>query len=173
MAKLKFSGSETWALVNTDTGELGTPEDVLEFAASLTPSPPTEKKRSNFAVLYPLKFYGMVNAIGSKKMEVISYIIKHMGADNVLIATAKEIAEQTRISEITVKRTLQALAKANLIHRRPGVIMLNPQLLNRKHRAGEYKLMLKFDEIERSGNDDGKRPAKDDKPPEKQEPPQS
>lgn len=162
--KTEYVGTFEYERVDKETGEVESAE-VVEFLRRL-PDEPTDKKqkRSNFAVLYPLKFYGLINSIGSKKMEVIGYIIKHMGADNVLIATAKEIAGKCGASEKTVKRTLQALAKANLIHRRPGVIMLNPQLLNRKHKAGEYKLMLKFEEIgdEKSGL------AKDNPPPENQ-----
>ena len=80
-------------------------------------------------------------------MTVISYIVKNMSADNVLIATAKEIAEKSGVSKHTVERTLRELAQANLIHRRPGVIMLNPRLLNRKHSQGEYRLMVKYEEM--------------------------
>lgn len=165
MKSLKFSGKENWILVNPDTGEVGKPEEILEFTASDTD---TSQKRSNFAILYPLKFYGLINAIGSKKMEVISYIIKNMGADNILIATSTEIAKKVQVSKNTVDRTLQALEKANLIHRRPGVIMLNPKLLNRKHRAGEYKLLLKYDNIGADNN--GRQNAKsDDTPPQEPE----
>lgn len=145
--KTEFVGTFEYERVDKETGEVESAE-VVEFLRRLPDVPTNDKqKRSNFAVLYPLKFYGLINAIGSKKMEVISFIIRHMGADNVLIATAKEIAQKSGVSKHTVERTLQALANANLIHRRPGVIMLNPQLLNRKHKAGEYKLMLKFEEI--------------------------
>lgn len=165
---LEYGGTFEWSKIDLETGEV-LKDDVVEFLRRLPNEPPENKqKRSNFAVLYPLKFYGLINAVGSKKMEVIGYIIKNMGADNVLIATAKEIAEKCGASKHTVERTLQALAKANLIHRRPGVIMLNPQLLNRKHKAGEYKLMLKFEKI--GADKDGS--SKDNPPPQSNEAPQ-
>lgn len=169
MKNIKFSGLESWQLVNTDTGEVKPPEDIIEFVDGNGGQLPVEAKRANFAILYPLKFYGLVNAVGSKKMEVISYIVKHMGADNVLIATEKEIAQNAKVGKRTVERTLKALANANLIHRRPGVIMLNPLLMNRKHRSGEYRLMLKYEDIG-GNNDDGRiHDSQPDPPPQEQD----
>lgn len=167
---IRYDKTGDWQLINRDTGEVGTPEEIIEFAASVSGG--AKNKRGNFSILYPLKFYGLIDAVGSKKMLVIEYIIKNMGADNVLIATSQEITDKIGVSKNTVDRTLQALTKANLIRRRPGIIMVNPQLINRKHRAGEIKLMLKFDSLERSDskherqNDSGA-----DTPPEEQEPP--
>lgn len=168
---IKYDKTREWQLINTETGEVGTKEEIIEFAASVKTG--AKNKRGNFSILYPLKFYGLIDAVGNKKMMVIEYIIKHMGADNVLIATSQEIADKIGVSNITVKRTLQALAKANLIRRRPGIIMVNPQLINRKHRAGEIKLMIKFDEIERSKNNGRQKDSRADTPQEEPEPPQN
>lgn len=147
MAKLEYSGTYEWSKVDTDTGEV-TSAEVVEFLRRLPDEKPDNtQRRSNFAILYPLQFYGLINSVGNKKMEVISYIIRHMSADNVLIATSAQIAKKANVSKNTVDRTLQALEKANLIRRKPGIIMLNPQLINRKHKPGEFRLMVKYDEI--------------------------
>ncbi|MDK7194606.1 replication/maintenance protein RepL, partial [Lactobacillus gasseri] len=65
-----------------------------------------------------------------------------------MIATVREIAEGTNTSTKTVNTTLKILEEGNIIKRRTGALMLNPELLMRGDDQKQKYLLLEFGNFE-------------------------
>ncbi|WP_241958461.1 replication/maintenance protein RepL, partial [Mammaliicoccus sciuri] len=95
--------------------------------------------QGNFVKAYIKGLVMMLDVVGGSKLKVVNYLLENLRlSDNKLIATQREIAEETNVSVKTVTNTLKILEEGNIIKRRTGVTMLNPQILVRgddnKHR---------------------------------------
>ena len=72
-----------------------------------------------------------------------------------MIATTREIAKATGTSLQTVITTLKILEEGNIIKRKTGVLMLNPELLMRGDDQQKY-LLLEFGNFEQEANENKK-----------------
>ena len=72
-----------------------------------------------------------------------------------MIATTREIAKATGTSLQTVITTLKILEEGNIIKRKTGVLMLNPELLMRGDDQKKY-LLLEFGNFEQEANENKK-----------------
>lgn len=70
-----------------------------------------------------------------------------------MIATVREIAEGTNTSTKTVNTTLKILEEGNIIKRRTGALMLNPELLMRGDDQKQKYLLLEFGNFEQEANE--------------------
>lgn len=92
--------------------------------------------------------------IGGKKLKIVNYILDNVHlSNNMLIATTREIAKVTGTSTQTVSRTLQILEEGNIIKRRTGALMLNPELLMRGDDQKQKYLLLEFGSFEQEVNE--------------------
>lgn len=102
-------------------------------------------KRNGFMITYLDNLIKLVEATGSKKAEVIKFILRRMSkSENTLIITEDEIVKKTKISKYTVCETLKILEDKNIIRRRKGAIMLNPNVLHRGNEAKQNELYRKY-----------------------------
>ena len=68
----------------------------------------------------------------AEKLKIVNYIPDNVHlSNNTMIATTREIAKATGTSLQTVITTLKILEEGNIIKRKTGVLMLNPELLMR------------------------------------------
>lgn len=102
---------------------------------------PTRSKSENVYV-DGLKY--ALSTTRSKRAKILEYILEHKDTDNVIVATVRKIARETKISYATVVKTLQTLEKAEIIKRRQGLIMLNPKVAHKGNKKHETYLMDKF-----------------------------
>lgn len=141
----KYMGQSVWRKYNSK-GEV-----VAEVAADEFDVPVEDRnnkrEKGSFAILYLFKFYSLLDELGGKKWKVIDHIIHNMDYNNMLVTTCNNIASATGVSEKTVRETLKKLKEADLIAHKPGLIMLSPKLLNRKHQNGENVLMLRYEDL--------------------------
>lgn len=134
--KTKYTGREVW--VNQETGEI---REVDTFER--------EVGRSNFMVTYLAEIINLIETIGNKKMQVVKYILSHMcKANNTLIITTRELAEECNMSTKTVTDTLKLLEEADIIERRVGSIMLKPKFMNNWGAVKEANMMIKYREFD-------------------------
>lgn len=70
-----------------------------------------------------------------------------------MIATTREIAKATGTSLQTVITTLKILEEGNIIKRKTGVLMLNPELLMRGDDQKQKYLLLEFGNFEQEANE--------------------
>ncbi|QLH96772.1 Replication and maintenance protein (plasmid) [Staphylococcus aureus] len=86
----------------------------------------------NFVKAYIVQLISMLDMIGGKKLKIVNYILDNVHlSNNTMIATTREIAKATGTSLQTVITTLKILEEGNIIKRKTGVLMLNPELLMR------------------------------------------
>ncbi|MEJ7146947.1 replication/maintenance protein RepL, partial [Staphylococcus capitis] len=74
-------------------------------------------------------------------------------SNNTMIATVREIAGGTNTSTKTVNTTLKILEEGNIIKRRTGALMLNPELLMRGDDQKQKYLLLEFGNFEQEANE--------------------
>lgn len=103
--------------------------------------------RQGFAITYLSNIIQMIDAIGSRKMSVVRYLLSHMDSNNKISETEQEIANHSGISRQTVHSTLMLLEGAGVIARKTGTIMLSPKLIHKGNAQRERYLMTKFVEI--------------------------
>ena len=140
----KYTGRYIYNKIDAVTGEVTEVGEFDEFQTCLPIDENKPRRGNNFAILYLLEFYSMLDSLGGKKMSVMRYIVEHMDYNNLLLETEEQIAKGANVSLRTVKRTVKIMKEAGFIAQRPGRIMLNPQLLNRKNISGERNIMVKF-----------------------------
>lgn len=135
-AKTQYTGREIW--VNQQTGEV---REVDTFEKPV-------QRDSGFMITYLAEIINMIETLGNKKMQVVKYILSHMcKANNTLIITVRELAEECNMSTKTVNETLKLLEGANIIERRTGAIMVNPKLCNNWRSNKEASMMITYKEF--------------------------
>lgn len=128
-------GREEW--INTKTGEI---------TETVTTS--IETTDINFAKVWITHLLTSLEVVGGSKMKVVNYILDKMNyTDNTLISTYEEISSKTGISERTVGETIRILRDTNFLTTRPGVIMLNPDIIAKGGSKKRQSLLIKFGEF--------------------------
>ncbi|MEJ7435345.1 replication/maintenance protein RepL, partial [Staphylococcus warneri] len=74
-------------------------------------------------------------------------------SNNTMIATTREIAKATETSLQTVTTTLKILEDGNIIKRKTGALMLNPELLMRGDDQKQKYLLLEFGNFEQEASE--------------------
>lgn len=130
--KVKVIGREEY--VNTSTGE------VEEFQVLRI-----DDADANFSKIWLGHVLAAVDQIGNAKMRVLMHVISRRNpSTNTLIATTQEIAEAVGVSKKTVIETLKALETADVVRRKSGVVMLNPDVVFKGPRGGRLKVLLDY-----------------------------
>ena len=138
----KVAESEFWVQIDPESGKpIGEPKEVDVVLK--------RSDRNNFMITYLATIIELIDRLGNQKMKVVKYLLAKMGKyDNIIVKTVREIAKETGMCTKTVVDTLRILEEANIISRRPGVIMMSPKLLHRGNAQKERYLMTKFEEIQ-------------------------
>jgi predicted transcriptional regulator len=124
-------------LIDESTGEVIEADELLRTESS-----------QNFVKAYMSHIVMMLNLVGGKKIKVVNYILDNIHwSNNTLIATNREIAKKTGISYKTVADTLRILEESQIIKRKTGAIMLNPNLLLKGDESKKKYMLVKFEEF--------------------------
>ena len=108
----------------------------------------------NFVKAYIVQLISMLDMIGGKKLKIVNYILDNVHlSNNIIVTTTREIAKATNTSTQTVTRTLKILEEGNIIKRRTGALMLNPELLMRGDDQKQKYLLLEFGNFEQEVDD--------------------
>ena len=136
------SESELWVQIDRNTGKaIG---EVKEVDVVLK-----QPERGGFMITYLSAIIRMIDKLGNQKMKIVKYLLSKMSkSDNTIIKTIAEISRETGISDKTVRETLRLLEEADIVRRRPGVIMLSPKLVHRGNNQKERYLLTKFYELQ-------------------------
>lgn len=113
-----------------------------------------KQSSGNFVKAYIVQLVSMLDMIGGKKLKIVNYILDNVHlSNNLIVATTREIAKATNTSTQTVTRTLKILEEGNIIKRRTGAIMLNPELLMRGDDQKQKYLLLEFGQFEQEASE--------------------
>lgn len=108
----------------------------------------------NFHKAYIIQLISMMDMIGGQKFKVVNYILDNIHwSNNTLMGTTREIAKATNTSLQTVTITLKTLEEGNIIKRRTGALMLNPELLMRGDDQKQKYLLLEFGNFEQEATE--------------------
>jgi DNA-binding HxlR family transcriptional regulator len=108
----------------------------------------------NFVKAYIVQLISMLDMIGGKKLKIVNYILDNVHlSNNIIVTTTREIAKATNTSTQTVTRTLKILEEGNIIKRRTGALMLNPELLMRGDDQKQKYLLLEFGNFEQEATE--------------------
>jgi len=108
----------------------------------------------NFHKAYIIQLISMMDMIGGQKFKVVNYILDNIHwSNNTLMGTTREIAKATNTSLQTVTITLKTLEEGNIIKRRTGALMLNPELLMRGDDQKQKYLLLEFGQFEQEAKE--------------------
>ena len=137
---MTYEGEDVW--VNKRTGEEITADSVSKRVG-----------RSGFMITYMAYMLDVFELLGTKKMQVMKYILKNMDKkSNMLIITTEQLSKSTKTSRPVVSETLKILEENGLVVRKIGIIMLNPKIAHKGTEGKERYLLTKFtsfnDEIE-------------------------
>jgi len=147
----KIIGREEWQ--NTETGE------VIESVTTLQ-----QVQDINFTKVWITHLLYGLEVVGGSKMKVVNYILDNLNyTENILIATYPEIASDTGVSERTVGETIRLLREANFLKTRPGIIMLNPDVLAKGSPGKRQALLIKFETFSNNPNNQDKQGDANDK----------
>ena len=108
----------------------------------------------NFHKAYIIQLISMMDMIGGQKFKVVNYILDNIHwSNNTLMGTTREIAKATNTSLQTVTITLKTLEEGNIIKRRTGALMLNPELLMGGDDQKQKYLLLEFGQFEQEAKE--------------------
>lgn len=115
--KSRVIGTQTY--INRDTGEL-IDMNVIE----------SQDTDFNFEKIWFSHILQALDCLGSKKINVVTWLLENKDNKNIIISTQRKIAESCNVSVQTVTDVMKILMKADVIKmEQQGVYMLNPEVV--------------------------------------------
>lgn len=126
---------ERW--VNEETGEVRYVQEV-----------DIKSTDKGFEKIWLGMILAMLDIVGGKKKDVVSYIVsKRSRSENLIFATQRTISDETGVSIKTVTSTIQALKNAGILSQvTPGCYRISPAVIWRGSHMGRMAIMAKFSE---------------------------
>jgi hypothetical protein len=103
-----------------------------------------QERDANFEKIWLGHIIDAIDEIGSKKIEVLMWLFRNRNADNIVIATNKQIAEEIGVSYDTVATTMSALVKHDIIKRGIGHVLINPNVIFRGAYQQRMSILLTY-----------------------------
>lgn len=125
-----------------DTGEIRVIGEPI-----VAPTITTKVPRGKFEIVYTAELFGILDKLGNKKIQVLSYLLDNKDGSNCLNMTNTEIAKNIGVARKTVVETMKVLESADLLHRKGTVVMLSANFMMKGNQLREAYLMQKFEEM--------------------------
>lgn len=89
-----------------------------------------EDQDFNFDKFWISQIMFAIDEFGSQKMKLLFYLITNREkANNTVLKTVAEMAEETKINKNTIVSTLKILEKHKIIRRKTGIIFISPEVI--------------------------------------------
>lgn len=129
---VKFQGKQRW--VNTDTGEIIEAQTLTKTAGD-----------AGFHKIWLHHILEAVDEVGNAKMRVLIWLLDKANAQNLIMATYKEMAEANGCTPKTVQRLMAALRDADIItETRRSVWRLNPSVVFKGDHNKRMAVLIKY-----------------------------
>lgn len=125
-----------------ETGEVRTIGEPI-----IAPTVTTKVPRGKFEIVYTAELFGILDKLGNKKIQVLSYLLDNKDGSNCLNMTNTDIAKNIGVARKTVVETMKVLESADLLHRKGTVVMLSANFMVKGNQLREAYLMQKFEEM--------------------------
>lgn len=124
----------TQQYLNTTTGEIEEFQ-VVEI----------EERDANFQKIWVGHILSAIDEISNAKMKLLFFLIQEaVRLENIIPMTADEISQKSGVSKATVVRTLQALEKHNIVKRKTGIVMLNPNVIFKGGYGKRMNVLMRY-----------------------------
>jgi hypothetical protein len=128
-------GVSTFA--NTATGELFQANETIIGVGDM-----------DYAKFWIANILAAVDELGNAKMRVLWYIMRNIDPmTNMLMQTTEEIAKGSKASRRTVIDTLRVLREHEIIARKIGLVMMNPNVLVKGSAGKRMALVVRFEQL--------------------------
>ena len=131
-----------------ETGEI-----IIIGDPIIAPEISTKAPRGKFEIVYTAELFGLLQKLGNRKIQVLSYLLENKDNQNSLNMTNTEIAKNIGVSRKTVVETMKVLEDADLLRRKGTVIMFSANFMVKGSRLREAYLMHKFEEMSEEAYD--------------------
>lgn len=130
-----------------ETGEIITVGEPI-----IAPEITTRVPKGKFEIVYTAQLFGILEKLGNRKIQVLSYLLDHKDGTNCLNITNTELAKEVGCSRPTVVDTINILSDAGLVARKGSVLMLSANFMVKGNQIREAYLMQKFEEISQNSS---------------------
>ena len=149
MATNRPSAVNKTAYIELDYERLVTTGEIITKGTPIiAPTISTKVPRGKFEITYTAELFGIIEKLGNKKIQVLSYLLDNKDANNSLNTSIRKIAAATDSSTKTVNDTIQILKDAGLLKREGTVYMISPDLMIKGSQIREAYLMRKYIEMD-------------------------
>lgn len=130
--KSRVIGTQTY--INRDTGEL-IDMNVIE----------SQDTDFNFEKIWFSHILQALDCLGSKKINVVTWLLENKDNKNIIISTQRKIAESCNVSVQTVTDVMKILMKADVIKmEQQGVYMLNPEVVFKGGNQQRMNVLIRY-----------------------------
>lgn len=131
-----FINPRQYEIRNKETGEIHNMDMIVKKCSV-----------SGWEKTYPKALANLINC-GGCAASVISYFIEKKNADNLIIGTYPQIAEEVGVSDRTVANTIKALKKNKFIRSQsPSCYMLDPSIMRYGSKGKGIALMTVWNSL--------------------------
>ncbi len=117
----------------------------------------------NFQKIWLGHILDALDAIGNKKIQVVSWFLKHKDPNNRVIGTQTHIAKELGISRPIVNQTVQLMVDANIIKKEiEGVHVINPEMIYKGSHKGRMNVLIRYKDTNVEDDDGAVIEAKKD-----------
>ena len=110
-----------------------------------------EERDANFQKIWLGHILSAIDEISNAKMKLLFFLLQEaVKLDNIIPLTTDEISQQSGVSKATVVRTLQILEKHNIVKRKTGVVMLNPNVVFKGGYGKRMNVLMKYHSLPES-----------------------
>lgn len=90
-----------------------------------------------------------LDIVGNVKTKVLSYLLKNANpSNNMVIKTQKEIAKELDVSRVSVNQTIKILEDAEILRKKTGVIIINPDIFAKGSAMKRLKILHEYEKLE-------------------------
>ncbi len=114
-----------------------------------------EERDANFQKIWVGHILSAIDEISNAKMKLLFFLLKEaVKLDNIVPMTTDEISKKSGVSKATVVRTLQILEKHDIIKRKTGVVMLNPNVIFKGGYGKRMNVLMKYYNLSEENEND-------------------
>lgn len=138
LKRVNLEGSKT--LIDPNTGERF---EVGHMAIA--------EADANFSKIWVANLLFAIEEFSSAAMEILFWLVKETEktrGTNTIIMTIREVAEETGKSTQTIHRVLKILEKNDVIRRKTGVIIVNPEVVYKGTHQGRMNVLMSYKSVE-------------------------
>ncbi len=130
--KIKHVGEQEY--INHDTGE------IVDMAVT-----DIEDRDFNFYKVWLLSLMNAIDLVGNKKIKFMFWLVQNLNKENEITMTIRQMAKASKISTVTISRTLKQLYEANFLQKKNiGCYRINPNVIFKGSKTARQNILIRY-----------------------------